>query len=102
MMTSRIVHANSANTARTLLHSHFSSRFRSQALSRSWSTYQGSHPLYSIAKRSFSATPPPQSAKDHDFIKNVNEYREMFPANRLPSKELGRQSTSTLSDRFVK
>ena len=37
-----------------------------------------------------------------DFIKYVNEYREIFPDFRLPSKELGRQSTSTLSDRFVK
>ena len=37
-----------------------------------------------------------------DFLKNVNEYREIFPDFRLPSKELGRQSTETLSGRFVK
>jgi hypothetical protein len=37
-----------------------------------------------------------------DFMKNVNEYREMFPNKRLPSKELGRQSPSELADKFVK
>lgn len=36
-----------------------------------------------------------------DFVKNVNEYREMFPANRLPSKELGRQSHTELTKKFV-
>jgi hypothetical protein len=36
-----------------------------------------------------------------DFIKNVNEYREMFPANRLPSKELGRQMPTELTKKFV-
>lgn len=37
-----------------------------------------------------------------DFLKNVNEYREIFPDFRLPSKELGRQTVETLSERFVK
>ena len=37
-----------------------------------------------------------------NFLKNVNEYREIFPDFRLPSKELGRQTVETLSDRFVK
>ena len=36
-----------------------------------------------------------------DFIKNVNEYREMFHANRLPSKELGRQMPAELTKKFV-
>jgi hypothetical protein len=36
-----------------------------------------------------------------DFMKYVNEYREIFPDIRLPSKELGRQSTVELCKKFV-
>lgn len=36
-----------------------------------------------------------------DFLENIKEYREMFPARRLPSGELARQSVQELKDKFV-
>ena len=36
-----------------------------------------------------------------EFLKNVNLYREQFPAKRLPTKEYGRQSVEELKDKFV-
>jgi hypothetical protein len=36
-----------------------------------------------------------------DFLAKVNEYREAFPAKRLPSGELARQSVQELKDKFV-
>ena len=36
-----------------------------------------------------------------DFNEKVKEYREIFPAKRLPSNELARQSTQELKDKFV-
>lgn len=36
-----------------------------------------------------------------DFMQKVNEFREIFPDMRLPSKELARQTTTTLAERFV-
>lgn len=36
-----------------------------------------------------------------DFMKNVTEYREMWPSKRLPHGELGRQSTEELKTKFV-
>jgi hypothetical protein len=36
-----------------------------------------------------------------DFLDKVKEYREAFPAKRLPSGELARQSVQELKDKFV-
>jgi hypothetical protein len=36
-----------------------------------------------------------------DFLEKVKEYREAFPAKRLPSGELARQSVQELKDKFV-
>lgn len=36
-----------------------------------------------------------------NFLEKVNEYRELFPPQRLPSKELARQSVKELQDKFV-
>ena len=36
-----------------------------------------------------------------DSIERIKEYREIFPAKRLPSGELARQSVQELKDKFV-
>jgi hypothetical protein len=36
-----------------------------------------------------------------DMNERINEYREIFPAKRLPSGELARQSVSELKEKFV-
>lgn len=36
-----------------------------------------------------------------DFINKVNQYRNIFPAKRLPSNELARQSVQELTTKFV-
>ena len=36
-----------------------------------------------------------------DSMENVKVYRELFPAIRLPSKELARQSVRELQDKFI-
>jgi hypothetical protein len=36
-----------------------------------------------------------------NFIETVNKYREIFPAKRLPSGELARQSVQELKDKFI-
>ena len=36
-----------------------------------------------------------------DFNEKIKEYREIFPAKRLPSGELARQNVQELKDRFV-
>lgn len=36
-----------------------------------------------------------------DFLEHIKEYREMFPASKLPSGELARQSVQELKDKFV-
>lgn len=36
-----------------------------------------------------------------DFLSYINEYRNLFPAQRLPSGELARQSVQELKDKFV-
>lgn len=36
-----------------------------------------------------------------DFLKKVNEYREIFPSKRLPSGQLARQSSQELKDKFI-
>jgi hypothetical protein len=36
-----------------------------------------------------------------DFNDKVKEYREIFPAKRLPSGQLGRQSIQELKDKFI-
>jgi len=36
-----------------------------------------------------------------NFLERINEYREMFPAKRLPSGELARQSVQELKDKFI-
>ena len=36
-----------------------------------------------------------------DFMENVKFYRELFPAKKLPSGELARQTPKELKDRFV-
>lgn len=36
-----------------------------------------------------------------DSVNRINEYRNMFPAAKLPSGELGRQSVQELKDKFV-
>ena len=36
-----------------------------------------------------------------DFLANIKEYRELFPAQRLPSGSVGRQGVKDLKDKFV-
>jgi hypothetical protein len=36
-----------------------------------------------------------------DFLNNVKTFRQMFPARKLPSRELARQSVQELRDKFV-
>lgn len=36
-----------------------------------------------------------------DFLDNIKKYRELFPAARLPSGELARQSVQELKDKFI-
>jgi hypothetical protein len=42
-----------------------------------------------------------QEVLGEDFLEKVKEYREAFPAKRLPSGELARQSVKELQDKFV-
>jgi len=37
----------------------------------------------------------------NDHLERIREYRELFPATRLPSGELARQSVQELKDKFV-
>lgn len=36
-----------------------------------------------------------------DFLENIKEYRELFPAQRLPTGSLARQGVKELKDKFV-
>ena len=41
------------------------------------------------------------SVLGEDFMTKIKEYREIFPAKRLPSGELARQTVNELKDKFV-
>lgn len=36
-----------------------------------------------------------------NFMENITKYRELFPAERLPSKQYARQSVEELKDKFI-
>lgn len=41
------------------------------------------------------------SVLGENFIEKINEYRELFPKERLPSGELARQNVQELKDKFI-
>jgi len=51
-----------------------------------------------LAKRKKKVT---ETVLGEDFLEKVKDYRELFPAKRLPSGELARQSINELKDKFI-